>query len=83
MPPLKLLSSRLTICSVDFSAQYAWIAEGEKVLKRERTYGKVICSFSLASDVDEATTSVRYNEGVPELVLPKMTASASKRLAVQ
>ena len=57
--------------------------EGEKVLKRERTYGKVMRSFSLASDVDEATASAKYNEGVLELVLPKKAASASKRLAVQ
>lgn len=57
--------------------------EGEKVLKRERTYGKVMRSFSLASDVDEATASAKYNDGVLELVLPKKTASASKRLAVQ
>ncbi len=57
--------------------------EGEKVLKRERAYGKVMRSFSLASDVDEATASAKYNDGVLELVLPKKTASASKRLAVQ
>jgi HSP20 family protein len=57
--------------------------EGEKVLKRERTYGKVMRSFSLASDVDEATASAKYNDGVLELVLPKKTASASKRLTVQ
>jgi HSP20 family protein len=57
--------------------------EGEKVLKRERTYGKVMRSFSLASDVDEATASAKYHDGVLELVLPKKTASASKRLTVQ
>ena len=57
--------------------------EGEKVLKRERTYGKVMRSFSLASDVDEASASAKYSDGVLELVLPKKTASASKRLTVQ
>ncbi|NWG38670.1 MAG: Hsp20/alpha crystallin family protein [Hydrogenophilaceae bacterium] len=57
--------------------------EGEKVLKRERTYGKVMRSFSLANDVDEATASAKYNDGVLELVLPKKTVSASKRLTVQ
>lgn len=57
--------------------------EGEKVLKRERSYGKVMRSFSLATDVDEATASAKYNEGVLELVLPKKTTTASKRLTVQ
>jgi HSP20 family protein len=57
--------------------------EGEKVLKRERTYGKVFRSFSLGSDIDEAAASARYNDGVLELVLPKKTAAASKRLTVE
>lgn len=57
--------------------------EGEKVLKRERSYGKVFRSFSLASDIDEAAASAKYNDGVLELVLPKKTAAASKRLTVE
>lgn len=57
--------------------------EGEKVLKRERSYGKVMRSFALATDVDEASATAKYNDGVLELVLPKKTATASKRLAVQ
>lgn len=57
--------------------------EGEKVLKRERSYGKVTRSFSLATEVDEATASAKYNDGVLELVLPKKIAATSKRLTVQ
>ena len=57
--------------------------EGEKVLKRERSYGKIMRSFSLATDVDEATASAKYNDGVLELVLPKKMTTASKRLSVQ
>lgn len=57
--------------------------EGEKILKRERTYGKVYRSFSLGSDIDEAAASAKYSDGVLELVLPKKVATASKRLAVQ
>ena len=57
--------------------------EGEKVLKRERSYGKVFRSFSLGSDIDEAAASAKYNDGVLELVLPKKVAAASKRLAVE
>jgi HSP20 family protein len=57
--------------------------EGEKILKRERSYGKVYRSFSLGSDIDDAAASAKYNDGVLELVLPKKTAAASKRLAVE
>lgn len=57
--------------------------EGEKVLKRERTYGKVFRSFALGSDIDEATASAKYSDGVLELVLPKKVAAASKRLTVE
>lgn len=57
--------------------------EGEKVLKRERSYGKVYRSFSLGSDIDEAAATAKYNDGVLELVLPKKVVAASKRLAVE
>jgi HSP20 family protein len=57
--------------------------EGEKVLKRERYVGKVSRSFSLGTDVDEASASAKYADGVLELSLPKKTASAQKRLQVQ
>ena len=57
--------------------------EGEKVLRRERYFGRVSRSFALESEVDEAGASARYQDGVLELVLPKKTAAAAKRLAVQ
>jgi HSP20 family protein len=57
--------------------------EGEKVLRRERYVGRVSRSFALESEVDEAGASARYQDGVLELVLPKKTAAAAKRLAVQ
>ncbi len=57
--------------------------EGEKLLKRERSYGKIYRSFALGSDIDEGTASAKYNAGVLELVLPKKVAATSKRLAVE
>ena len=57
--------------------------EGEKVLRRERYFGRVSSSFALENEVDEATASARYQDGVLELVLPKKTAAAAKRLAIQ
>ncbi len=57
--------------------------EGEKVLKRERYFGKVSRSFSLDSDVDEAGASAKYTDGVLELSLPKKAASSQKRLEIR
>lgn len=57
--------------------------EGEKVLRRERYFGRVSRSFALENEVDEATASARYQDGVLELVLPKKTAAAARRLAIQ
>ena len=57
--------------------------EGEKVLRRERYFGRVSRSFALENEVDEAAATARYQDGVLELVLPKKTAAAAKRIAIQ
>lgn len=57
--------------------------DGEKVLRRERAFGRVSRSFALEHEVDEASASARYRDGVLELVLPKKAAAAARRLAVQ
>ena len=57
--------------------------DGEKVLRRERYFGRVSRSFALENEVDEATASARYQDGVLELVLPKKAAVSAKRLNVQ
>jgi HSP20 family protein len=57
--------------------------EGEKVLKRERYFGKVSRSFSLDSDVDEAGASAKYTDGVLELTLPKKATASKKRLEIR
>jgi HSP20 family protein len=58
------------------------IANGETVLRAERYYGKIERAFSLGQEVDEATASAKYNDGVLELTLPKKTVAAAKKLAV-
>ncbi len=56
--------------------------DGEKVLRRERYFGKVSRSFSLDTDVDETGASAKYTDGVLELKLPKKAASSQKRLEI-
>ena len=58
------------------------LKEGERVLRAERQYGKVYRAFALAQAVDEEKAVARYSDGVLELMLPKKTAAASKRLTI-
>ncbi len=57
--------------------------EGEKLLRQERYYGKVYRAFSLAQDVDEATATAKYDNGVLVLTLPKRQAASAKKLRVE
>jgi HSP20 family protein len=58
------------------------LKEGERVLRRERYSGAISRSFSLASEVDEATAAAQYQDGVLSLTLPKKAPSAQKRLQI-
>jgi len=55
---------------------------GEKLIRRERHYGKVYRSFALDQDVDEANAQAHYDNGLLELVLPKKPASKAKQLTI-
>jgi HSP20 family protein len=57
--------------------------DGEKVLRSERYYGKLFRSFTLDSDIDDATATAKYNDGVLDLTLPKKKGAASKKLSIQ
>jgi len=57
--------------------------EGDKLLRSERYFGKVYRSFALGQDIDEGSSTAKYNDGVLELVLPKKKTVASKKLTVQ
>jgi HSP20 family protein len=72
--------------TVSISAETKKLTEqkdGEKVLRRERYVGRVGRSFAIEHEIDEASASARYQDGVLELVLPKKAVAAAKRLAVQ
>ena len=58
-------------------------ADGEKVLRSERYFGKVYRAFALAQDIDESATSAKYADGILELTLPKKTSAAARRIAIQ
>jgi HSP20 family protein len=59
------------------------VKEGERVIRSERTYGKVSRSFALAQEVDESTAEAKYNDGILTLTLPKLTTARSKSLTIK
>jgi len=59
------------------------VKNGDRVLRSERTYGKVYRAFTLGQAVDEAATSAKYANGVLELTLPKKAAEQAKRITIQ
>jgi HSP20 family protein len=59
------------------------VAEDERVLHTERTFGKVSRSFALPQEVDEAKAEAKFRDGVLELTLPKKAAAARKQVTIQ
>ena len=59
------------------------VAEGERVLHTERSFGKVTRSFSLPQELDEEKAQAKFRDGVLELTLPKKAAAARKAITIQ
>ena len=57
--------------------------EGERVLHRERYYGKLARVFSLGSDIDQTAANAKFADGVLELTLPKKADVAGRQLTIQ
>jgi len=57
--------------------------EGEKVLRTERSFGKVSRSFQLGGTVEESQAAAKYVDGVLELTLPKRAITQAKRLKIE
>jgi len=58
-------------------------SKDERTLHRERIYGKVVRSFTLPQEVDEAKAEARFKDGVLELTLPKKAAAQRKQVTIQ
>ena len=59
------------------------VKDGERVLRRERHYGKAYRAFTLGQSVDETSAVAKYADGVLELTLPKKAAVQAKRITIQ
>jgi HSP20 family protein len=58
-------------------------AKDERVLHSERVYGKVMRSFALPQEVDEAKAEAKFKDGVLELTLPKKAPASRKQISIQ
>ena len=58
------------------------VNEQEKILRSERSFGKVSRAFEMEHEIDESQASAKYAEGVLELVLPKKIVCAATRLTI-
>ena len=59
------------------------VSKDERVLHAERSFGKLVRSFTLPQEVDEAKAEAKYRDGVLELTLPKKAAAARKTITIQ
>ena len=57
--------------------------EGERALHVERYAGSLFRSFTLPTEVDEAQSAAKFENGVLELSLAKKVAQAGRKLAIQ
>lgn len=58
--------------------------EGETVLRRERFYGVQSRSFVLANEIDDASATAKYEDGILTLHLPKKASgSGAKTLSIE
>lgn len=56
--------------------------EGKKVVHSERYFGQVSRSFTLDKEVEQATATAKYADGVLEAVLPKKQGMAATQISV-
>ena len=59
------------------------VAQDERVLHTERSFGSVSRSFALPQEVDESKAEAKFRDGVLELTLPKKAAAARKQISIQ
>jgi len=56
--------------------------QGERVIRRERRYGKFLRTMQLGQDIDEAKVKASFDNGVLELTLPKKAEVQPKKVTV-
>ena len=55
----------------------------ENLVHSERFYGRQFRSFTMGQDIDSKAVVAKYTDGVLDLLLPKSTVTAAKRVSIQ
>ena len=87
MPGLKKEDISITINGneVSVSAELKHekdVKKDDTLLHSERYFGRIQRAFTLGHEIDQASAQAKYTDGVLQLTLPKKTAAALKKLAV-
>jgi len=82
LPGMKKEDIHVQIDGSVLSISAEQIKEGERVLRTERSFGKVSRSFDLGNDVDDAHAAAKFVDGVLELTLPKKAGPQAKQLEI-
>lgn len=72
--------------AVSISAERKQVHEvksGDRVLRSERSFGRIARSFDLGMPLDEEHASASFADGVLELVLPHRSATQARKLAIR
>lgn len=72
-----VISIRAQISQVDTESK------DDKLLRSERYYGEVARSFQLPTDIDEAASKARYDNGILTLNLTKRQKQAGQRMQIE
>jgi HSP20 family protein len=56
--------------------------QGDRIIRRERRYGKFLRSMQLGQDIDESKVNASFDNGVLELTLPKKGEVQPKKVTV-
>ena len=72
-----VISIRAQISQVDSESK------DDKLLRSERYYGEVTRSFQLPTDIDEAASKARYDNGILTLNLAKKQKQAGQRMQIE
>ena len=59
------------------------VKDDERVVHRERYYGKVARAIRLGTEIDQSAANAKYADGVLELTLPKKAPAAGRQLTIQ
>ena len=57
--------------------------EGKNYIRQERSYGRIYRRITLPEEIDEEKISAKYNNGILEIILPKIGREKRKVIKIE